>query len=62
MNKIFVHDITKAERGNASLFAISDWSNKIMNTVYIHDIMKGRPGADYEGQITPYTGGSQRYL
>ncbi|MGF7143073.1 hypothetical protein HNQ56_001495 [Anaerotaenia torta] len=29
----------KMERENASLFAFSDWSNRIMNTVYRHDII-----------------------
>jgi hypothetical protein len=29
----------KAECGIASLLAISEWSNKIMNELYVHDII-----------------------
>ena len=44
MNKFFVHDIMKAERGIASGLANSDWSNQIMNKLFVHDIMKAERG------------------
>jgi len=40
MNKFYVHDLKKHNEENVSLLEFSEWSAKIMNMLYVHDIIQ----------------------